>query len=88
MVLWGLSGVALAYQIQVMTTFVQATPAQSRGQAIAFASSGMLAAQGVGLVLGGLGTSFMAPATVVAVAGAVGSVAALTMRTTQLHSMC
>jgi predicted MFS family arabinose efflux permease len=88
MVLWGLTGVALAYQIQVMTTFVQATPAQSRGQAIAFASSGMLAAQGLGLIFGGLGTVFVAPTTVVAAAGAIGSAAAITLRTAQLHSMC
>jgi hypothetical protein len=76
MLLWATSGSAMAYQIQVMTTFVRATPAQSRGQAIAFASSGMLAAQGIGLILGGLGTSFVAPTTVVAVAGAVGSLLA------------
>jgi hypothetical protein len=88
MVLWALSGAALAYQIQVMTTFVRATPARSRGQAIAFASSGMLAAQGVGLVLGGLGTSFATPATVVAAAGIIGSLLAAVLATIQLHSMC
>jgi predicted MFS family arabinose efflux permease len=88
MVLWGLTGVALAYQIQVMTAFVQATPARSRGQAIAIASSGMLAAQGLGLIFGGLATVFVAPTTVVAAAGAIGSAAALMLRATQLHSMC
>ena len=88
MLLWATSGAAMAYQIQVMTTFVKATPAQSRGQAIAFASSGMLAAQGIGLILGGLGTSFVAPTTVVAVAGAVGSLLATVLAAAQVHSMC
>ena len=53
MVLLAASGLACAYQTQVMTEFVLAIDPGQRGQAIAIASAGLLVAQGVGLVLGG-----------------------------------
>lgn len=54
MALWAVSGVCLAYQVQVVTEFVTAVPPAIRGQAIAIASSGLLGAQGIGLLLGGV----------------------------------
>jgi predicted MFS family arabinose efflux permease len=70
LVLWGLSGVCLAFQVQVVTEFVAAVPADIRGQGIALASSGLLAAQGVGLLAGGLLAQLTGPTTAVAAAGA------------------
>jgi len=77
LLLWALSGVLMSYQVQVMTRFVTATPAGNRGQVIAFASSGLLAVQGIGLLVGGLFTRIAGPATVVAGAGALACLLAL-----------
>ncbi|MDQ6850877.1 MAG: MFS transporter [Actinomycetota bacterium] len=68
-VLWALSGAGTAYQVQIITEFVQTVPVSRRGQGISVASAGLLAVQGVGLVLGGLATTFWAPPTVVFAAG-------------------
>ena len=78
--LWTLTGAAMAYQLQAMTDFVQRCPAEVRGQAIAFAASGLLAAQGIGLVVGGALAQAWSPFGAVAVAGATGSALALLIR--------
>jgi hypothetical protein len=77
MALWAATGALMSYQVQVMTEFVRAAPAQFRGQAIAVASSGLLAVQGVGLLAGGLLTRVAGPATVIAGAGAVAAALAV-----------
>lgn len=69
LVLWAVSGLCMAYQVQVVTEFVTAIPAPIRGQGIAVASSGLLAAQGAGLLLGGLVAQVSSPSTAVASAG-------------------
>ncbi len=53
LVLWGLSGLFFCYQVQVVTEFVRAVPDRHRGQANGIAASGLLAAQGIGILLGG-----------------------------------
>lgn len=53
LVLWALSGLFFCYQVQVVTEFVRAVPDSQRGQAVGIASSGLLAVQGVGVLLGG-----------------------------------
>ena len=75
-VLWVVSGVCTAFQVQVVTEFVAVVPPAMRGQGIAVASSGLLAAQGLGLVAGGLVTQVAAATTAVAVAGAGASLLA------------
>jgi MFS family permease len=75
--LWAASGACMAYQTQVIADFVQLVPASIRGQAIAVASSGLLAAQGVGLSLGGALAQLTSAQVAVAAAGATGSLAAL-----------
>lgn len=83
MLLWGASGACMAYQVQVITEFVAAVPDRVRGQAIAVASSGLLAAQGFGLLLGGaIAQAWSAPAAI-AVAGAAGSLLALGLGSTR-----
>ena len=79
LVLWGLSGLGMTYQVQVMTEFVTAAPVRLRGQAIAFASSGLLAAQGVGLILAGLVAKLSSTTIAVATAGLFGSACALVL---------
>jgi MFS family permease len=53
LVLWFLSGLFFCYQVQVVTEFVRAVPDKYRGQATGIAASGLLAVQGVGVLLGG-----------------------------------
>jgi MFS family permease len=70
-VLWTLSGAGAAYQIQVVTEYVRAIPDRRRAQAIGVAASGLLAAQGVGILLGGVLASRVGAASAVGVAGVV-----------------
>ena len=72
-VLWGLSGAATAYQIQVVTEYVRAVPDNRRAQAVGVAASGLLAVQGVGILLGGLVASRFGAASAVGLAGGVGA---------------
>lgn len=76
--LWGLSGAAsTAYLLQAQAGFVRATPEAERGRAIGVAASGIVAAQGVAVLVGGLWARLWDPATAVAVAGGVGAVLCL-----------
>jgi len=72
MLLWGVSGVCSAYQVQIIVEYVTAVPNQHRGQAIGVASAGLLAAQGVGLLAGGALAQAWTVSAAVATAGAVG----------------
>jgi predicted MFS family arabinose efflux permease len=74
--LLALSGFALAYQVQVMTEFVTAIAPDRRGQAIAVASAGLLAAQGLGLLAGGALAQARTVGEAIAISGAVGAVIA------------
>jgi MFS family permease len=76
-VLWLLSGMFTAYQVQVVTEYARAIPANRRAQAIGVASSGLLASQGFGILLGGVvAAPFGAPAAV-GIAGLVAAVLAV-----------
>ncbi|NUT96562.1 MAG: MFS transporter [Saccharothrix sp.] len=75
--LLALSGVFSAYQVTAGATFVRLVPDAQRGQALGFARSGLVAAQGLGVAGGGvLATGVGSAGTAIAVAGAVGVVAA------------
>lgn len=73
--LWALSGAGAAYQVQVAPDYVRAVPEGRRAQAIGVAASGLLASQGIGILLGGFVAAGVGPAAAVAWAG--GSAAAL-----------
>lgn len=75
-VLWAISGVFSSYVVIVIAEFVATVPAAVRGQAIGLAGSSLMAAQGVGLLLGGVIASRGGPGLAIAVAGVVGSLAA------------
>ncbi|MGB9377604.1 MAG: MFS transporter [Mycobacteriales bacterium] len=67
--LWAISGVFGAYDLAANAEFALAVPNASRGQAFGLVVSGMMVAQGIGLLLAGLLAEFFSPLSVVAVAG-------------------
>lgn len=83
--LWALSGVGGVYQIAANAAFVQCVPPAERGQAFGIAQSGLLAAQGLGILAAGALAQRFGPEPVVAIAGAAGlsCAAALTMLWTE-----
>lgn len=76
--LWALSGVGSAYQLAANAAYVAAVPPAARGQAFGLAQSGLMASQGVGILIGGALTQAFGPEPVVALAG-VGGLSAATM---------
>ncbi|MDP9864524.1 MULTISPECIES: MFS transporter [Streptosporangium] len=75
--LWFVSGIGGAYQLAANAAFVQCVPPERRGLAFGLVQSGLLASQGVGILVGGAAADGLGPANVVALTGAAGlSVAA------------
>jgi len=72
LLLWAVSGLCSAYQVQIIVEYVTAVPNSQRGQAISVASAGLLAAQGVGLFAGGFLAQTWTVSAAVAAAGAAG----------------
>ncbi|HZZ97518.1 MAG TPA: MFS transporter [Jatrophihabitantaceae bacterium] len=85
-VLWGLSGLLSAYLVLIVTEFVAIVPPNVRGQAIGLASSGLLAAQGIGLLIGGGIASLWAVGPTIAVAGVAGSLVAVPLAVARRQS--
>ena len=85
MLLWAISGAATAYQVQVITEYVQAVPVAVRGQAIGLASAALLGAQGVGLLLGGTVEQYVGPMSAVALAGGAASALAALLALVRLR---
>jgi MFS family permease len=85
--LWAISGAGSAYQLAANAAFVAAVPPSGRGQAFGLAQSGILAGQGLGILVGGAAAQVLGPEPVVALAGVTGlSVAAmLSMTWTQVR---
>lgn len=80
--LLAVSGVFSAYQVTAGATFVRLVPDGQRGQALGFARSSLVAAQGVGVAAGGLLASATgSPTTAIAVAGVAGAVLAVAATT-------
>jgi len=77
LLIFALSGTFAIYQIAANTAFVQCVPADRRSQAFGLASMGTVASQGGALLIAGAATEFLSPATVIAISGAVGAVAAV-----------
>jgi MFS family permease len=74
--LLGVAGAGGAYQFAVARAFVRALPPAHRASAFGTAQSGLLAAQGLGIVLAGAMAERISPPVVVAVAGLLGMTAA------------
>jgi MFS family permease len=71
------AGMCDCYQIVAVTLFVRATPDSHRGTAFGLATAGMSLGQGSAMIVAGAAAQHYAPATVVAIAGALGAVAAI-----------
>jgi hypothetical protein len=78
-VLWGLSGLFAAYQVEVTTQIVRHIPDVRRAGTVGLVAAGLIGAQGFGLIVFGLAAQATSPGTAVAVAGGVGSVLALVL---------
>lgn len=73
---WVLSGVGGAYQLAANAAFVQAVPAERRAQAFGLVQSGLMAVQGIGILVGGFAAERLGPEPVVALAGIAGVISA------------
>jgi MFS family permease len=91
--LWALAGAGGAYQLAAAAAFVTALPAARRVRAFAVAQTGLLAAQGLGILTGGAVAQRIGAPGAVALAGLLGLLAASalatdwTRRYTELLSM-
>lgn len=77
--LWLLSGVFAAYQVEVMTSVVQAVPDAHRARLVSVVGAALLSAQGIGLVVFGEVARLTNSAEAIALAGAIGSALALVL---------
>ena len=76
LLLFVLAGAGGTYQLAAARAFVQAMPNGQRGRAFGVAQSGLLTAQGLGILIAGAAARWISPAAVVAIAGALGVTAA------------
>ena len=76
LLLFVLAGAGGAYQLAAARAFVQAMPNGQRGQAFGVAQSGLLTAQGLGILSAGAAARWISPPAVVAIAGTLGVTAA------------
>ncbi|WJV46128.1 MFS transporter [Streptomyces flavofungini] len=72
-----LAGAGSAYTLGLDRWFVDAVPPELRGRAMTVHTAGLMTLQGVGMALAGLAAEFFAVSTVVAGAGALGTVCCL-----------
>ena len=79
--LWALAGAGGAYQLAAAAAFVTALPAARRVRAFAVAQTGLLAAQGLGILTGGAVAQRIGPPGAVALAGLLGLLAAAALAT-------
>jgi MFS family permease len=76
LLVFAVSGAFAAYQVAANAEFVAAAPSHQRSQAFGLANAGLQVSQGLYYVLAGAAAGVAAPATVIAVSGALGAVCA------------
>jgi MFS family permease len=74
-----LSGLGTSYNLPANAAFMQALPAERRGQAFGLVSAGLVAGQGLSMALAGALAEVSSPGLVIMVAGVLGVVAAIGM---------
>lgn len=74
--LWALAGAAGTYQLATAAAFTQTLRGAARARAFGVAQSGLLVAQGLGIVVAGMAASTLGPQRVVGIAGLLGVSAA------------
>ena len=73
------SGVGTSYNVPANAAFMQALPAERRGQAFGLVSAGMVAGQGISITIAGAAAEVTSPGLVICVAGGLGLAAALSL---------
>jgi predicted MFS family arabinose efflux permease len=77
------SGACACYQVAANSGFVTAAPEGQRSQAFGLATAGMSLGQGAAMVLAGAAVPYVAPGTVIAAAGVLGTAAAIALNATR-----
>lgn len=73
------SGLCGCYQLAASAAFVRATPGRQRSQAFGIAQGGMNLGQGAAMILAGAAAQHYPPSAVIAVAGLLGLIAAISV---------
>jgi len=76
------SGFLTCFQLAANAAFVRAAPERQRSQAFGLAQGGMSLGQGAMMLVAGAAAERLAPATVIAICGAAGAVAAMVIAVT------
>lgn len=74
-----ISGIGTTYNLPANAAFMQALPAEQRGQAFGLVSAGLVAGQGISIALAGACAELTSPGVVIGVAGVLGVAAALSL---------
>ncbi|HEV8165635.1 MAG TPA: MFS transporter, partial [Actinomycetota bacterium] len=74
-----ISGIGTSYNLPANAAFMQALPAERRGQAFGLVSAGLVAGQGISIALAGACAELTSPGVVIGVAGVLGVTAALSL---------
>jgi predicted MFS family arabinose efflux permease len=73
------SGIGTTYNLPANAAFMQALPAERRGQAFGLVSAGLVAGQGISIAVAGACAELVSPGVVICVAGGLGVVCALSL---------
>ena len=73
------SGVGTTYNLPANAAFMQALPAERRGQAFGLVSAGLVAGQGISIAIAGACAELTSPGVVISVAGVLGVAGALSL---------
>jgi MFS family permease len=79
LVIFSAAAASGAYQLAVNTAFVVRVPDERRAQAFGIASMGVVVAQGAAFVAAGAAAQVVTPASVIAIGGGIGAVAAFVL---------
>ncbi len=74
-----ISGIGTTYNLPANAAFMQALPAERRGQAFGLVSAGLVAGQGISIAIAGACAELTSPGVVICVAGALGVACALSL---------
>jgi MFS family permease len=74
-----LSGIGTTYNLPANAAFMQAVPAERRGQAFGLVAAGLVAGQGVSIALAGALAESLGSSAVITIAGALGLTGALAL---------
>jgi MFS family permease len=85
LMLWAAGGAGMAYQVEVIASYVRIVPMAVRGRAVGVASSGLTAVQGLGILVGGAVAGVWGSRSAVGLAGTAGAVLAIYLAARWAH---